>query len=127
MSAPCVHVFCRHNEHALRTDPVFCGRGLQLDTLNVEHPGARLAADHIALLVADPAVAIASQILGQEEEIENMFLTGSPPPRVLNLAREQRNITMDFLFLLKKQIKINNGSFTDQSPTKRTELHAPLN
>ena len=69
-SLPCIHVLSRHDEHALRADPFLRGRvSLHLDALEVEHPGARLAADHVALLVADPAETIVGCILKFEFEL----------------------------------------------------------
>lgn len=60
---PGVHVLGRHDEDALLTHPVPGGRSLELRALEVEDPGARLAADQLALLVADPAVAVVGRIL----------------------------------------------------------------
>ena len=72
MQLPGLHVFRSHDEDALGADPVLGGRLLQLDAFQVEHPRAGLAADHLALLVADPAVAVVRRVLKKTKRINGI-------------------------------------------------------
>lgn len=61
-SGPGVHVLCSHDEDTLRTHPVLGGARLHLYALDVEHPGAGLAANNFAFFVTEPAVTVAVHV-----------------------------------------------------------------
>ena len=62
-SLPGAHVFCGEYEDAFGADPVLRRCDLELNALDVEDPGAGLAADDLPLLVTDPAVAVILSVL----------------------------------------------------------------
>ena len=68
-SLPGAHVFCGEYEDAFGADPVLCRCDLELNALDVEDPGAGLAADDLPLLVTDPAVAVILSILKRNKHI----------------------------------------------------------